>query len=94
MTEEWLRKWVKNTIFIDSETKKKLLAMSSWDEDIFSVIKSMFEKYAQKEIDLLNYMLVASNQAYIETLQNIEKKQKEEEIDELILLEKQLEEVW
>jgi len=94
MTEQELRKWVEVTIFIDSETKKKLLAMSSWNEDVFSIIENMFKKYKQKEIDLLNYMLIASNQAYIETLQNIEKKQKEEEIDELVFLEKQLEEVW
>ena len=93
MEEKWLRKWVKQTVFIDSETKQKLLNMDTWWEEVFQLVKKIFDKYAKKEIDILNYLIIVSNKAYIETINEIEQKQKKQEIDELITLEQELEKV-
>ncbi len=90
-TEKILREWVEYTIFIDSQTRKKLLDMEKWDQDILDIIKTMFKKYIKKEWKILEKISQLTNQAYLETIQEIESEQREKELTELNELEKMLE---
>jgi len=90
-TEKILREWVEYTIFIDSQTRKKLLDMENWEQDILDIIKTMFKKYIKKEWKILEKISQLTNQAYLETIQEIESEQREKELTELNELEKMLE---
>jgi len=90
-TEKILREWVEYTIFIDSQTRKKLLDMEKWDQDILDIIKTMFKKYIKKEWKILEKISQLTNQAYLETIQEIESEQRKKELTELNELEKMLE---
>jgi len=67
-----LKGWVKNTILLKPEVKKKLLTVD-WDEEITHLVAEIYKKYSPIEKKVLNDLQGKIPFLYVEWIKYIEK---------------------
>ena len=60
-----LKEWVKNTILLKPEMKKKLLTID-WNDEIMQLINEIYKKYSYLEKKVLNDLQGKMSSLYVE----------------------------
>ena len=87
-----LKEKVKSTLLLDYSVKKKILSIK-WKipKKLEEYLSIFFEKYENKEKNIIDDVLAIMPMMYLKTIQQIEKKHKEKEKNDLIDLENKIE---
>ena len=85
-----LKEWVKNTILLKPEMKKKLLTID-WNDEIMQLINEIYKKYFSLEKKVLRDLQGKISSLYVEWIKHLENQYKQQEEKEIKKLEQIIE---
>ena len=85
-----LKEWIKNTMLLKPEMKKKLLTID-WNDEIMQLINEIYKKYYPLERKILKDLSWKISSLYVEGIKYIENQYKQQEEKEIKKLEKIIE---
>ena len=85
-----LKEWVRNTILLKPEIKRRLLAID-WNDEIMQLINEIYKKYSSLEKKALKDLQEKMSSLYVEWIKRLENQHKQEEEKEIKKLEQIIE---
>ncbi len=93
MTIENLKLKIKGTMMLPQDMKKKLLAMDNYDDNVLWYLNKLFGEYGHIEDETVKYLQERSTSMAVSYIHEIEKKDRKLTEEELLKLEKYLNEM-